>query len=119
LPIATSERTQAQGNRESRIAFNSGAKQRLLDKALRIANKAADRVDNQIDSANITQATVKFGVATEKMMLLLGEAAGGNPVQINLRVGAEALHKRYFEMVAEIKELSRQDKDALPNGEML
>ena len=50
-------------------------------------------------------------------MLVLGEAAGGVPVHINLNVGAEALHQRYFEMVAEIKELSRQNKDALPNGE--
>ena len=91
-------------------------KQRLLDKALRIASKAADRVEDQIDGANMTQATVAFGVATEKMMLLLGEAAGGVPVHINLNVGAEALHQRYFEMVAEIKELSRQNKDALPNG---
>jgi hypothetical protein len=72
-------------------------KQRLLDKALRIASKAADRVEDQIDGANITQATVAFGVATEKMMLLLGEAAGGVPVHINLNVGAEALHKRYFD----------------------
>jgi hypothetical protein len=49
-------------------------KQRLLDKALRIASKAADRVEDQIDSANITQATVAFGVSTEKIMLLLGES---------------------------------------------
>jgi hypothetical protein len=44
-------------------------KQRLLTKALRIANKAADRIEDQIDGANITQATVAFGVATEKMLL--------------------------------------------------
>ncbi len=31
-------------------------KQRLLDKALRIGSKAADRVEDQIDGANITQA---------------------------------------------------------------
>jgi len=41
------------------------------------------------------------------------------PVHITLAVGAEALHKRYFDMVAEIKELSRQNKDALPNGETI
>ena len=59
-------------------------KQRLLDKALRITSKAADRVEDQIDGANITQATVAFGVATEKIMLLLGETGGGVPVQVNL-----------------------------------
>jgi hypothetical protein len=41
-----------------------------LDKAMRIAGKAADRVEGQIDGANITQATVALGVATEKIMLL-------------------------------------------------
>jgi hypothetical protein len=40
---------------------------------MRIASKAADRVEDQIDGANITQATVAFGVATEKAMLLMGE----------------------------------------------
>jgi hypothetical protein len=82
-------------------------KQRLLDKALRIASKAADRVEDQIDGANITQATVAFGVATEKAMLLSGDAGGGVPLQINMYPGvAELLHKRYFEMLA-----------ALPNHE--
>ena len=41
------------------------------------------------------------------------------PVHITLAVGAEALHKRYFDMVAEIKELSRQNKDTLLNGETI
>jgi hypothetical protein len=48
-------------------------KQRLLAKALRIANKAADRIEDQVDGANITQATVAFGVATEKALLLSGD----------------------------------------------
>ena len=58
----------------------------MFDKALRIASKAADRVEDQIDGANIAQATVAFGVATEKIMLLLGETGGGLPVQVNLQV---------------------------------
>ena len=37
---------------------------------MRIAGKAADRVEDQIDGANITQATVALRVATEKIMLL-------------------------------------------------
>ena len=48
-------------------------KQRLLTKALRIADKAADRIEDQIDGANITQATIAFGVSTEKALLLAGE----------------------------------------------
>ena len=51
-------------------AFNSGAKTKAVEQAIRIAGKAADRVEDQIDGANITQATVAFGVATEKIKLL-------------------------------------------------
>jgi hypothetical protein len=76
-------------------------KERLLHKALRIASKAADRVEDQIDGANITQTTVAFGVATEKMMLLLGET-GGVPVQVNMQVKAQLLHERYAELIASL-----------------
>jgi hypothetical protein len=76
-------------------------KQRLLDKALRIASKAADRVEDQIDGANITQVTVAFGVATEKMMLLMGET-GGVPVQVSMQVNAQLLHERYADLIASL-----------------
>jgi hypothetical protein len=78
-------------------------KQTLLNKALRIASKAADRVEDQIDGANITQATVAFGVATEKIMLLLGEAGGGVPVQVNFQINTQALHEKYAELVRKIE----------------
>jgi hypothetical protein len=45
-------------------------KESLLRKALRIANKAIDRVEDQINGANITQATVAFGVLTDKIQAL-------------------------------------------------
>jgi hypothetical protein len=80
-------------------------KERLLAKSWRLANKAIDRVEDQIDNANITQATVAFGVSTEKIMLLLGESSGV-PVNVNLQVNAQLLHQRFKELVA-----------ALPNGE--
>jgi hypothetical protein len=91
-------------------------KQRLLDKALRIASKAADRVEDQIDCANITQATVAFGVATEKMMLLLGET-GGVPVQVNMQVNAQLLHQRYAELIASLPQ--RPDVKDLQSGKEL
>jgi hypothetical protein len=40
---------------------------------MRIAHKAADRIEDQIDSASISQATVTFGVATDKINLLSGD----------------------------------------------
>ena len=55
-------------------------KQGLLAKALRIADKAADRIEDQIDTANISQATIAFGVSTEKALLLAGEP----PVQVSI-----------------------------------
>ena len=92
-------------------------KERLLAKAWRLANKAIDRVEDQIDGANITQATVAFGVSTEKIMLLLGES-GGIPLQVNLQVTGELLHQRYNELVAEISgKQSAESKEVLPNGE--
>jgi hypothetical protein len=45
-------------------------KQALLAKAMRIAHKAADRMEDQIDNASISQATVTFGVAADKINLL-------------------------------------------------
>jgi len=59
---------------EQREAVSIAArKQELLSKAMRIANKAADRIEDQIDGANITQATVAFGVTVDKINLLSGD----------------------------------------------
>jgi hypothetical protein len=92
-------------------------KEKLLAKAWRLANKAIDRVEDQIDGANITQATVAFGVATEKMMLLLGET-GGVPLHVNLQFNGEILHARYNELVRQISEgAGAESKDSPPNGE--
>ena len=92
-------------------------KEKLLAKAWRLANKAIDRVEDQIDGANVTQATVAFGVATEKMMLLLGET-GGVPVHLNLQVTGELLHERYAQLVREISG-EAEGKEATSNGETM
>jgi len=57
-------------------------KQGLFSKALRIADKAADRIEDQIDTANISQTTIAFGVSTEKALMLAGEPT--QIVQVNL-----------------------------------
>ena len=54
-------------------------KERLLAKALRIASKAADRIEDQIDGANITQATIAFGVATSRVNLWRGSNSTSCP----------------------------------------
>lgn len=45
-------------------------KQELLNKALRIASKAADRVEDEIGDAPLPQAVVTFGVMTDKIIAL-------------------------------------------------
>ena len=45
-------------------------KQELLNKALRIASKAADRVKDEIGDAPLPQAVVTFGVMTDKIIAL-------------------------------------------------
>jgi hypothetical protein len=79
-------------------------KQRLLAKALRIADKAADRIEDQIEGANITQATIAFGVATEKALLLAGEPACR--MEVNLR--SHDIYADFLRLTAEISEAVKQ-----------
>jgi len=80
-------------------------KQRLLAKALRIADKAADRIENQIDGANITQATIAFGVATEKSLLLAGEASCRTEVDLRPRMD---IYSEFLRITAEIRKAVEQ-----------
>jgi hypothetical protein len=48
-------------------------KQALMVQAARIARLAADRVEEQIDSATLPQAVVTFGVMTDKVLALSGD----------------------------------------------
>jgi hypothetical protein len=79
-------------------------KQRLLTKALRIADKAADRIEDQIDGANITQATIAFGVSTEKALLLAGEPACR--MEVNLR--SVDVYSEFLRITAEIRAAVQQ-----------
>jgi hypothetical protein len=78
-------------------------KQRLLAKALRIANKAADRIEDQIDGANITQAVVAFGVATDKAQLLSGDATA-RLMNLNLNMQPVDLVAQFEKLHAAIRE---------------
>jgi hypothetical protein len=83
-------------------------KERLLAKALRIANKAADRIEDQIDGANLTQATVAFGVATEKMLLLCGDATA-RIQSINVHADAVDLAKLFQDLHARFEALPARE----------
>jgi hypothetical protein len=102
-------------------------KQRLLTKAARIAEKAADRIEDQIDGANITQASVAFGVVTEKMLLLSGDPT--IRIEHSIEPGLN-LYKRLAELQAQIQPIQPEpieahmiepvtDQPALPNAEAI
>jgi hypothetical protein len=104
-------------------------KQALLRKAIRIAHKAADRIEDQIDSANVTQATVAFGVAVDKINLLGSDASihiqhsigqpDRNPNWLYDRLNelAARLNQQRTITTAAVQPLTAQP--ALPNGETI
>lgn len=48
-------------------------KSKLLRKVTRVAERAWSTVEDKLDGANLAQATICAGVATDKMLLLAGE----------------------------------------------
>jgi len=48
-------------------------KQALMEQAARIAKRAYDRVEDQIDEAPLAQATIVAGVMTDKLLALSGD----------------------------------------------
>ncbi len=50
-------------------------KQELLDQSLRIARRAANRIEDTIDEANLSQANFVYGTATDKIGQLSGDPA--------------------------------------------
>ncbi len=80
-------------------------KERLLAKALRIADKAADRIEDTIDGATITQATIAFGVATEKSLLLAGEPF--QRIELNVRTQPQDIYSELRAIQAKIVEALR------------
>jgi uncharacterized protein YjcR len=68
---------------QSAVLSTQERKAQLLTKSLRIADKAADRVEHTIDQAGCSQAAVVYGIATEKALLLGGEPTQYVAVTVN------------------------------------
>jgi hypothetical protein len=71
-------------------------KQELMMQAARIAKRAADRVEDQIGDAPLTQAVVTFGVMTDKIVALSNDSQQINVTHtlepgVNLYAKLEAL----------------------------
>jgi hypothetical protein len=105
--------------REREAVSIAERKQRLVSIFGNVAEIAAERMEELAGGATLRGAGTTAGIATDKLLLLLGETGGGVPVQINLHTGvAELLHKRYNELVKQIESgASAETKEALPNGE--
>jgi hypothetical protein len=75
-------------------------KQRLMSIFGNVAELGAKRMEELAPHATLRDAGMAAGIATDKLLPLLGETGGGVPVQINMHAGvAELLHKRYNELV--------------------
>ena len=74
-------------------------KQELMVQAARIAKRAADRVEDQIDDAPLPQAVVTFGVMTDKVVLLNNSLATQLPTSVGLGPSSPFLERlnRYAE----------------------
>jgi hypothetical protein len=76
-------------------------KQELMMQAARIAKRAADRVEDEIDNAPLPQAVVTFGVMTDKIVAL-----SNDPMPIQVQVTHEPglnLYERLAELKAKLE----------------
>jgi hypothetical protein len=97
-------------------------KQRLISIFGNVAELAAERMEELAGKASLRDAGTTAGIATDKLLALLGETGGGVPVEINMYPGVvELLHQRYQELIASLptERQSADNKESLPNGETL
>jgi hypothetical protein len=97
-------------------------KQRLISIFGNVAEIAAERMEELAGGASLRDAGTTAGIATDKLLALLGETGGGVPVEINMYPGVvELLHQRYQELIASLPREAQtaENKESLPNGETL
>jgi hypothetical protein len=86
-----------------------------------VAEIAAERMEELAGSASLRDAGTTAGIATDKLLALLGENGNAPPVQINVQVNAQALDDKYQELVRKVEaqgtgEQGAESKEALPNS---
>ena len=84
-------------------------KQELLDQSLRIARRAANRIEDTIDEANLSQANFVYGTATDK----IGQLCGDPALIIRHEHAHLHAHKHSFQPIT--RENWQQLLDALPS----
>jgi transcriptional regulator with XRE-family HTH domain len=81
----------------------SERKAKMLRQVTRVAERAWRTVEDKLDDANLAQATICAGVATDKMLLLAGEPACR--MEVNLR--SADIHSEFLRLQAEIRDALR------------
>jgi hypothetical protein len=89
-------------------------KQELMVQAARIAKRAYDRVEDQIDSAPLQQAVVTAGVFTDKLQLLSGDATARI---VSFNVNARVNIQERFQELCDAITAGAQVAKALPPGD--
>ncbi len=103
--------------REREAVAIAERKQRLVSIFGNVAEIAAERMEELASKASLRDAGTTAGIATDKLLALLGEA-GGVPAQVSVQVNVDALHAKYAELVAEISGTqTAESKEATSNGE--
>jgi hypothetical protein len=108
--------------REREAVAIAERKQRLMSIFGNVAEIAAERMEELAGGASLRDAGITAGIATDKLLALLGETGGGVPVEINMYPGVvELLHQRYQELIASLPREAQtaENKESLPNGETL
>jgi hypothetical protein len=90
-------------------------KQELMMQAARIAKRAADRVEDEIDNAPLPQAVVTFGVMTDKIVALSNETPQLHLLHYD--EPGERIWERFNQMVRELRKSLVGAQPTLSNGD--
>jgi hypothetical protein len=102
--------------REREAVSIADRKQRLVSIFGNVAEIAAERMEELARSATLRDMGTTAGIATDKLLALLGETGGGVPVQINMYTGvAELLQKRYNELVRQMESRTSCREQRVPS----
>jgi hypothetical protein len=106
--------------REREAVAIAERKQRLVSIFGNVGEIAAERMEELTGGATLRDAGTTAGIATDKLLALLGESGGGVAVHVGLQVNAALLHARYQQLVKQIENgAGEESKEPLPNGETM
>jgi transposase len=93
-------------------------KERLVSILGNVAELAAERMEELAPHATLRDAGMAAGVATDKLLALLGDS-GGVPVQINMQVNAQLIQERFNKAAEEIQSRALAEPKAILNSTAL